>query len=155
LFLCLADAFKELNSDIQLELKVKVFNINHSKNHKILSKCQSLSDYSTFVKYAMEAQRNKNPNFIRYAINRCIKENVMVNYLENLSQEDCNMIFGDYDYATDIRVQREEAKEEGINETKIANAKAFITLGKISLEDIANCCGLSLEQVQKLADSNK
>jgi len=82
----LSDAFKELNPDIQLELKVKIFNINHSKNHEILSKCKTLADYSTFVKYAMEAQKNKDPSFIRYAIDRCIKENVMVNYLQGLSK---------------------------------------------------------------------
>jgi len=82
----LSDAFKELNPDIQLELKVKIFNINHSKNHEILNKCKTLSDYSIFVKYAMEAQKNKDSNFIRIAIDRCIKENVMVNYLQGLSK---------------------------------------------------------------------
>jgi len=44
-----------------------------------------------------------------------------------------------------------KAKNEGIEETKIANAKALILLGKLSLEDIASCCNLSLEKVQELA----
>jgi len=61
------------------------------------------------------------------------------------------MIFGEYDYETDIRVQREEAKEE----TKLANAKAFIKLGKLTLEDIASCCELPLEKVQQLAEEIK
>jgi len=74
------------------------------------------------------------------------------------------MIFGEYDYETDIRVQREEAKEEGIKEglkegrvegielNKLANAKAFIQLGKLTLDDIASCCELPLEKVKKLAE---
>jgi len=45
-----------------------------------------------------------------------------------------------------------KAKNEGIEETKISNAKAFILLGKLSLEDIASCCNLPLEKVQKLAE---
>lgn len=150
----LSDAFKELNPDIQLELKVKIFNINHSKNHEILNKCKTLADYSIFVKYAMEAQKNMEPNFIRYAIDRCIKEKVMVEYLQGLSQEDKNMIFGEYDYETDIRVQREEAKEEGIEANKLANAKNAILKG-FTLQDIADITELPLEKVQQLAEEIK
>ncbi len=150
----LSDAFKEPNSDIQLDLKVKVFNINHSKSHDILNKCKSLSDYSTFVKYAMEGQINKDPNFIRTAIDRCIKENVMIEYLQSLSQEDRNMIFGEYDYETDIRVQREESFEAGANKKAVEAAIALLKEGD-SVEKVSRCINLPLEQVQKLAEEIK
>ena len=63
------------------------------------------------------------------------------------------MIFGEYDYETDIRVQRREAFEdgvaEGVEQAKIETAKNFIQKN-IPLETIAECTGLPLEKVQEL-----
>ena len=53
----------------------------------------------------------------------------------------------------------EEVKNEGIQEGKIEgkleasieNAKTMLRLGKLSLEEIAVCSGLSIEKVRELA----
>ena len=68
------------------------------------------------------------------------------------------MLFGEYDYETDIRVQRREAFEDGVAEgieqgaeqTKIETAKNLLKEG-LSVEQIARCTNLSLEKVQELA----
>ena len=64
------------------------------------------------------------------------------------------MLFGEYDYETDIRVQRREAFEDGVAEgaeqTKIETAKNLLKEG-LSAEQIARCTNLSLEKVQELA----
>ena len=68
------------------------------------------------------------------------------------------MILTEYDYDTDIAVQREEAYEEGLNkginqgaeQTRIETAKKMLE-NCLSKEIIANCTGLSIEQVEKLA----
>ena len=59
------------------------------------------------------------------------------------------MLFGEYDYETDIRVQRREAFEDGVEQAKIETAKNFIQKN-IPLETIAECTGLPLEKVQEL-----
>ena len=63
------------------------------------------------------------------------------------------MLFGEYDYETDIRVQRREAFEDGLAEgaeqKAIETAKNFIQKN-IPLETIAECTGLPLEKVQEL-----
>ena len=46
-----------------------------------------------------------------------------------------------------------EGKDEGLSQGSVSAASMLIQLGKITLEDIAHCCSLSLEEVQKLADS--
>ena len=76
------------------------------------------------------------------------------------------MILTEYDYDTDIAVQREEAYEEGLNKgiaqgisqgiSQGAEQKAVETAKKmlencLSKEIIARCTGLSIEQVEKLA----
>ena len=37
------------------------------------------------------------------------------------------------------------------NEARIENAKAMIRIGKLSIEEIAECSGLSIEKVRELA----
>ena len=66
--------------------------------------------------------------------------------------QDNNMLFGEYDYETDIRVQRREAFEDGAEQTKIETAKNLLKEG-LSVEQIARCTNLTLEKVQELAKS--
>ena len=66
------------------------------------------------------------------------------------------MLFGEYDYETDIRVQRREAFEDGVAEgaeqKAIETAKNLINKN-ISFETIAECTNLPLEKVQELANT--
>ena len=72
------------------------------------------------------------------------------------------MILTEYDYDTNIAVQREEAYEEGLSkgisqgaeQAKIETAKNMLE-NCISKEIIANCTGLTLEEVAKLAKELK
>lgn len=56
------------------------------------------------------------------------------------------MILTEYDYDTDIAVQREEAYEEA----KIETAKNLLS-ENLPIEQVARCTGLSLETVEQLA----
>ena len=46
---------------------------------------------------------------------------------------------------------KKEGKIEGKLEASIENAKTMLRLGKLSLEEIAVCSGLSIEKVRELA----
>ena len=60
------------------------------------------------------------------------------------------------DITDDIREEaREEGREEGAQATAIENAKNLLKETDLSLEKIALCCLLPLEEVQKLADELK
>ena len=79
------------------------------------------------------------------------------------------MLMTEYDYDTDIAVQREEAYEDGLSkglqqgisqgisqgikqgayQEKLETAKNFISMG-LSIEQIAKGTGLSLEVIQTL-----
>ena len=48
----------------------------------------------------------------------------------------------------------EEGREEGRSEERIETAKRMIRNGKLSLNEIAECSGLTTEEVQKLAEDN-
>ena len=63
------------------------------------------------------------------------------------------MLLMEYDYATDIEVQREEAFEKGVSQgeyqAKIETAKNMLLYGDF-VEKISKVTGLSLETIQSL-----
>ena len=68
------------------------------------------------------------------------------------------MLFGEYDYETDIRVQRREAFEDGLAEgiEQGAEQKAIETANEalkmnLSFEQIAKLTGLSEEKILQLS----
>ena len=72
------------------------------------------------------------------------------------------MLMTEYDYDTDIAVQREEAYEDGLTkglqqgisqgayEKAVETAKNFLSMG-LSIEQISRGTGLSLETLQQLS----
>ena len=150
------------NNDFKLEITAKIININVEKDNPILHQCEPLKQYSDFIKEVRNCMKENIENPFTTAINRSIKNGVLSEYLKRKSTEVHNMLFGEYDYETDIRVQRREAFEDGLAEgieqgaekTKIETAKKFISMG-LPLEQIAKGTGLSLEKVQELANSEQ
>ncbi len=109
----LSDAYKELNGDSGLEVAVKIININPDSQHEILEKCPVLKEYSQFIEIIRKYQNTNEKVPYRKAIRECIKRGILKDYLMRRGSEVENMLLAEYDYETDIAVQREEAHEEG------------------------------------------
>ena len=60
------------------------------------------------------------------------------------------MLFGEYDYETDIRVQRREAFEDGVEQKAIETANEALKMN-LSFEQIAKLTGLSEEKILQLS----
>ena len=146
------------NNDFTLEITAKIININSEKDNPILHQCEPLKQYSDFIKEVRNCMKENIENPFTTAINRSIKNGVLSEYLKRKSTEVHNMLFGEYDYETDIRVQRREAFEDGVAEgiEQAAEQKAIETAKNLlkeglSVEQIARCTNLTLEKVQELA----
>ena len=96
-----------------LELVVRVININPKAGHELLEKCPVLKEYGQFVDTIRKYQENGEEDAYEYAIKECIQKGILADYLEKKGSEVVNMLIAEYDYETDIEVQREEAYEEG------------------------------------------
>lgn len=59
------------------------------------------------------------------------------------------MLFGEYDYETDIRVQRREAFEDGVEQNKIETAKNVLK-NNIPVEMVVKITGLTENKVLEL-----
>ena len=83
--------------------------------------------------------------------------NILRDYLERRGGETLSILMAEYDYATDIAVQKEEAYEDGLfagleqgaYQNKLETARSLLAYGDAP-EKVALCTGLSLEIVQQL-----
>ena len=118
----LSDAFVEKAGGVNLELTVKVININQHDKHPVLANCQTMKEYSIFVETVRKWKAINSQNGFEKAIEECIANNILREYLKRKSKEVVNMLLAEYDYETDIAVQRAEeweiAFDEGLVEGK-------------------------------------
>ena len=149
----LSDAFLASQNPIELELYVKVININYEENHAILQQCQYLKEYSYFISIVrtyLKKGFELNKAIIK-AVKICINENVMKEFLEKNSSEVINMLFTEFDMDTAIKIWKEEGKDEGKKEKQIEIAKNLINVLNITdVNSISKVTGLSNEEINKL-----
>ena len=153
----LSDAFMIKPDDLPLELMVKVYNINTSKGADVLNRCKPLEEYSLFVEEVrIQTQRDPENGFTN-AVKICIEKGILKEYLQRKSREVINMLVAEYDYDTDIAVQRAEAGRiafaqgisKGSHQAKLETAKTMLTMG-YPLGDICKIVGLSPAEVEAL-----
>ena len=149
----LSDSFAQKHDEYALELSVKVININYDKENKILKSCKPLEQYSLFVDAVRRhIELDKNRGF-ENAIKECIKNDILRDYLQRKSKEVINMLIGEYNYETDIAVQRDEEHEiafaQGSRQKALETAAAFKRFG-VDIDKIAEATGLSQEEVEAL-----
>ena len=65
------------------------------------------------------------------AIKECIEKGILADYLMRKGSEVVNMLLDEYDYETDIEVQREEAREEGSKQGREEGQKKGREEGRI------------------------
>lgn len=149
----LSDAFISKLKHIPLELIVRVLNINKDKENKILKKCQTLDEYSLFVKEVRIQKHLDAENGFTNAIKICIQKGILKEYLQRKSREVINMLIAEYDYDTDIAMQRKESLllgiQQGRNEGIRQTALALKRMGLPSTQ-IAQATGLSVAEIETL-----
>ena len=146
----LSDAFEKRTQNPELELVCKVYNINFGKNKQLLEKCKVLREYMIFVDYVRyyhkEQEYDDLATAINRAIDRCIEEGVLANFLMENRAEVVKVTQLDYTFDRQITLERKDAKQEGKEEIAIN-----ILMAQMPLEEIMKFTGLSIEKLQQLA----
>ena len=110
----LSDMYEIPVDNPQLELKVQVININ--KDVDILSKCETLRGYMTFVNKARcktQVERKDVKQAVLEAIDECMEENILVDFFEKHREEVVEVSIYDYDEEKVRKTLADEAREEG------------------------------------------
>ena len=111
----LSDAFHLNDGQTSLELEVTVIDVNYCDENEVLAKSTTLKGYS----YLMDQIRiNKSKGYSRdkaisLAIDFCIRENILSEFLNQNYKEVAKMLNWQYDQEAEFRVIRQEGHAEG------------------------------------------
>ena len=126
-----------------LELEAILLNINPGYNEPLKKVCKSLSDYTEYTsrvrKYAKEMPIEE---AVERAITECIEEGILAEFLKKNRAEAKHMSIYEYDAEKHIRMERADARAEGLAQGRIEGAK-------LEREK------LLIEKVKKKLDKNK
>ena len=141
----LSEEFFE-GKDICIDVRVKM--IYDGKNGDIINQ------YVVFTRVCNEqvAIHGRTREAVQEAIRICKERNVLKEYLSSREKEVVDMLMELYDEQEVIRSYVESEKYEAENATKIATARRLLKMGKLSIEEIAEGSGLTVEEVERLSD---
>ena len=168
----LSNAYEHLAGEPDLELKVLMLNVNEGHNKELMEQCQTLKEYAIYVarvrKYTSEMNLN---DAVARAIDECIKEGILVEFLRKNRSEVKMVSILEYDKEWEEKKLRkaeyEAGKEDGRNEGIEIGKNEGIEIGKneaiaemihnmakcgYSIDKIAEITGRSTEQIQSIMD---
>ena len=153
----LSDAFVEKAGEVNLELTVKVININQQNRHPVLENCKTMQEYSIFVETVRKWKEIDTQNGFEKAVEECIENNILREYLKRKTKEVINMLLAEYNYEEDIAVQRAEEREiafaegmeQGSHKKAIESARILKQL-HCDTAMIMQVTGLSAEEIARL-----
>ena len=142
----LSNAYEHLVGEPDLELKVLMLNVNEGHNKELMEQCQTLKEYAIYVarvrKYASEMNLN---DAVARAIDECIKEGIIVEFLRKNRSEVKMVSILEYDKEWEEKKLRKAEYEAGINDV----IRNMYRLG-YSKEKIAEAVNKTIEEVEKV-----
>ncbi len=133
----LSTAFDDSSARTDFEWTATMININYGHNEELMRKCRTLADYSKFVETVRFYQRSENlDEAVNKAVNDCIKDNVLKDFLTKHRREVNDMTLTEFDEKKYEQVVREDER-------------AFLTFeyvqdGDLDIEKGAKKLGLSI-----------
>ncbi|GMO19996.1 MAG: Rpn family recombination-promoting nuclease/putative transposase [Termitinemataceae bacterium] len=132
----LSDAFADAaalglpaNTPPDLELRVKVYNINRGHNESMIKRSEKLEGYSVFIAKVREIEAriaascgvrrlsdDDKKAAMKEAINWCIGNGILKPFLETQGSEVVNMLMNEWKLEDALVVERAEGREEGLAE---------------------------------------
>jgi hypothetical protein len=155
----------------ELELSVKVYNINQGHNEAIIRRCETLEGYSAFIakvrEFGTEISGGRKPakltndelaGAIKKAVKWCIEHNKLKQFLETHGAEVSSMLMTEWNWDDAMAVLKEETREEtwgeawgeAWGERGEEIARKALTKG-FSPEVISDITGLSMEHIERIA----
>jgi len=109
----LSDLYEHRIEQPEMELTVRVLNINEGKNKDIVSACRLLHDYVKFVALIRENQKSTNDleTAIKLAIDYCIGNGILADFLRKHRAEAEEMCWWEYNEELHLKNVLEEGRE--------------------------------------------
>ena len=112
----LSDAFEKKQDHPALELTVIVYNVNLGHSQELLEACQLLKEYAQYVqRVRVFAKGMPFPEAVEKAVDFCIKNEILSDFLSKNRAEAIAMSIFEYDEEKHMRSVHEEGRAEGEN----------------------------------------
>ena len=164
LVLKLSDMYETKDREAKLELVAVMLNISGDNNMRLKEACRTLKEYAVYTdKIRLYTKNIPLVDAVERAIDECIKEGILEEFLRKHKAEAKEMSIFEYDQEKHMRQEREAAWKDGhaagIEEGRAAGieeghaararetAKRLSTMG-LPIEKIANAVDASVEEVQ-------
>jgi len=144
----LSDLFAKYDMEypINLELTVRVYNINKGRNAEMARRCAILNGYEVFTAKVREYRETMSlGQAVDRATEECIKEDILVDYLQTHRKAVRNMLTSEWKLEDAVKVSRMEGEASA--------TRKFIKQmykGGFSIADIVKATELSEKDINKI-----
>lgn len=139
----LSDLYEIPEENPMLELKVLVLNINRGNNEELTEKCKTLKEYMLYIeriRYYKEDEKKSLQEAVETAVDECIKEGILADFLRKNKAEAIAVSIFEYDEEKELKLLRESEREYGIeigrDEECIANIKKMKVNLNLTVEQV-------------------
>ena len=110
-----SDAFENKERKADVELTVRMLNINHGHNKALMEKCRTLEEYAQFVAVsrAYAAEGRPMQEALEEALEYCIDHGILSEFLRKNRSEVLGMLLEEFDVEKYERTIKKEGYEEG------------------------------------------
>ena len=151
----LSNAYEHLAGEPDLELKVLMLNVNEGHNKELMEQCQTLKEYAIYVarvrKYTSEMNLN---DAVARAIDECIKEGILVEFLRKNRSEVKMVSILEYDKEWEEKKLRKAEYEAGRSEGIEIGKSEGIEIGKSEGIEIGKSKGIEIEKIAEVTGKN-
>ena len=146
----LSEAYQNLSGEPNLELKVLTLNINEGHNGELMEQCQILREYAQYVAKVREYARETELDVaVEQAVNDCIQNNILTEFLRKNKSEVIAMSIFEYDKEEEEKKLRKAEFEAGREAGKKEIIQYMYSTVKYTLYEIAEILGLSIGEVRR------
>ena len=146
----LSEAYQNLSGEPNLELKVLTLNISEGHNGELMEQCQILREYAQYVAKVREYARETELDVaVEQAVNDCIQNNILTEFLRKNKSEVIAMSIFEYDKEEEEKKLRKAEFEAGREAGKKEIIQYMYSTGKYTLDEIAEILGLSIGEVRR------
>ena len=149
----LSNAYEHLAGEPDLELKALMLNVNEGHNKELMEQCQTLKEYAIYVarvrQYASEMNLN---DAVARAIDECIKEGILVEFLRKNRSEVKMVSILEYDKEWEEKKLRKAEYEAGRSEGIEIGKSEGIEIGKTEGIEIGKSKGIEIGRDKAMAE---
>ena len=153
----LSDMYSVKEEKPKLELEATLLNISGTNNRKLKDACRTLRDYAVYTdKIRMYTETMELPEAVDRAINECIEEDVLRDFLMEHKAEARAMSIFEYDQERHMQQEREagieKGRRQGEEQLLCRLVKKNLSRG-MSISEIAEVLDETEERIREIAAS--